>query len=89
MKTLLAILIVIFLALQFQLWFADDGFFHGFHLRKKIAEQQKKNGLIEESNNYIIKEIDSLKEGGAAIENKARNDLGMVRKGEVFYQVVK
>ncbi|MDR1057333.1 MAG: septum formation initiator family protein [Coxiellaceae bacterium] len=89
MKVLLGILIVVVIALQYRLWFADDGIIHAWRLNKAIYAQQAKNEDIVKRNTVLIEEIKSLKEGGDAIENCARNDLGMVKKGEIFYQVVK
>ena len=89
MKALLIILAIVIAALQYRLWFADDGIIHAFHLQSDIHDQQAKNEDITKHNASLIEEIKSLKKGGGAIENRARNDLGMVKKGEVFYQVVK
>jgi cell division protein FtsB len=89
MKALLIILAIVIAALQYRLWFADDGIIHAFRLRSEIRAQQAKNEDIAKHNASLIEEINSLKKGGSAIENRARNDLGMVKKGEVFYQVVK
>jgi len=54
-----------------------------------ISSLQAKNDEIVRRNVYLTNEITALKKGGAAIENRARNDLGMVKKGEIFYQVVR
>lgn len=89
MKILLFVLAIIFLALQYRLWFADDGLTQLFYLKKEIKAQQEKNKDIERHNASLTSEIDSLRKGGDAIENRARGDLGMVKQGEVFYQVVK
>jgi cell division protein FtsB len=89
MKTILAILAVSLVVLQYRLWFADDGILKVFRLKHTISELQAKNDDIAKHNVYLANEISTLKKGGAAIENRARSDLGMVKKGEVFYQVVK
>ena len=89
MKIILAILIAVVLALQYHLWFGDTGIVHAFRLQKEINKQQVKNEEITKQNTGLISEINSLKKGGDAIESRARSDLGMVKKGEVFYQVVR
>lgn len=90
MKKLFFVLFVIVVVfLQLYLWFTDDGLFKTFRLKKEIHLQQAKNRNMAKHNDNLVKEINSLKKGGEAIENRARNDLGMVKKGEVFYQVVK
>lgn len=89
MRILLIILGIIVLALQYRLWFADDGLTQFFSLKKEIKTLEEKNKKIEERNTSLSREIASLKKGGDAIESRARNDLGMVKEGEVYYQVVK
>ena len=89
MKTILVILSIVFAILQYRLWFADDGLLRVFRLKHTISSLQAKNDDITKRNVHLGKEIAALKKGGAAIENRARSDLGMVKKGEVFYQVVR
>lgn len=89
MKILLMILVVILVILQYRLWFASDGLMHVFHLQNEIKQQQAKNDDLVKGNEFLLDEINSLKQGGVEIESRARNDLGMVKKGEVFYQIVK
>jgi cell division protein FtsB len=88
-KALLVALVIVVAFMQYRLWFADGGFVDIFRLKKEIRALQAKNDEISKHNATLISEIDSLKKGGSAIENRARGDLGMVKKGEVFYQVVK
>lgn len=87
-KLVITILVTIVVVLQYRLLFASDGLIHAFRLQSMISEQQGKNGDIVKHNDSLVREIDSLKKGGVAIESRARADLGMVKKGEVFYQVV-
>lgn len=87
-KLVVVILATIIVVLQYRLLFASDGLVHAFRLQSMIDEQQAKNDGIVKRNDSLAREIESLKKGGVAIENRARTDLGMVKKGEVFYQVV-
>lgn len=89
MKPLIIALIVLFAVLQYRLWFASDGFNEVFHLKHAIAEQATKNQELQQRNLSLLNEITSLKKGGSAIENRARNELGMIKKDEVFYQITK
>ena len=89
MKIIVIILSIVLAILQYRFWFADDGLLKVFHFKRVIGEVQVKNDNLAEHNIYLASEITALKKGGAAIENRARNDLGMVKKGEIFYQVVK
>jgi Septum formation initiator len=88
-KTVLIISLFALIVLQYRLWFADDGLLKAFHLKRIVGDLQAKNASIAKQNVYLAGEINVLKKGGTAIENRARSDLGMVKKGEVFYQVVK
>ncbi|CAL7963279.1 Cell division protein FtsB [Gammaproteobacteria bacterium] len=89
MKTILVILSVVLAVLQYRLWFADDGLLNVFHSKHAISNLRAKNDEIARHNVSLTNEITALKKGGAAIENRARSDLGMVKKGEIFYQVVR
>lgn len=89
MRFLVIFLVVVIAALQYRLWFADNGIVHVFSLKKDINSLNAKNEDLRKNNESLITEIESLKQGGMAIENLARSDLGMIKKDEVFYQVVK
>ena len=88
MKWLAAILGAFFILLQYQLWFVPGGIVSVWHLKKSVAQQQQKNQLLQTKNKVLAADIKDLKNGNQAIEEKARSELGMVKKGEVFYQVV-
>ena len=89
MKLILIILMVVCFILQYRLWFADAGLLQVMHLKQMIKKTHAEKDEIIKYNDYLTKEISALKKGGAAIENKARSELGMVKKGEIFYQIVK
>ena len=89
MKPLFVVLIVFLLVLQYQLWFGRDGLVSAWRMRHAVAEQKAQNDEFDKHTSELISEVGSLKKGGNAIENRARNDLGMVKRGETFYQVVK
>jgi len=88
MRVAFFIFVVVIAILQYRFWFADDGIVYAWRLKKAMHGQQVKNDELAKHNASLGEEIKSLKKGGEAIENRARNDLGMVKKGEVFYQVV-
>lgn len=89
MRSIVGILIVLFIVLQYQLWLATGGIMSVYHLNKNINQQILKNKAFANRNAMLAADIDDLKNGNKAIEEHARNDLGMIKKGEVFYQVVK
>ncbi|MCX7125228.1 MAG: cell division protein FtsB [Gammaproteobacteria bacterium] len=89
MKLILGALVILLILLQYELWFSDGGVKTVFQMQKDISAQAKKNDQLDKRNQILIAEIKDLQSGNAAIEARARNDLGMVKQGEVFYQVVK
>lgn len=57
-------------------------------MRHEVAQQQSKEDVLEQRNAILAADITSLKKGKGAIEARARTELGMIKRGEVFYQVV-
>lgn len=88
MKYLVTLLILFFLGLQFKLWLSDDGYRETQRLREAVAEQEAKNRELKQRNRALEAEVKDLKEGLAAIEERARSELGMVKQGETFYQII-
>lgn len=87
-RLLLLVLVVGVAALQFRLWLGDGGIRDVWHLEAAIAEQQAENAKLARRNGELAAEVEDLKDGNAAIEERARYDLGMIRKGEEFYLIV-
>jgi cell division protein FtsB len=81
-------LLTALLALQYRLWVSTDGMRDVWRLQKAIALQSEENDRLKERNSTLAAEVRDLKEGHAAIEERARTDLGMVGSNETFYQVV-
>jgi cell division protein FtsB len=73
--------------LQYRLWLADDGFRAVWSLDRSVAEQGAENEALAERNERLAAEVRDLKQGLDAVEEIARNDLGMIVEGETFYQV--
>jgi cell division protein FtsB len=88
MKAILAVLTILFVLLQFKLWFGDGSIKDGWRLQDAIVAQSAENSQLKERNQALIAEVDDLKQGLEAIEERARSELGMIKKGETFYQVV-
>lgn len=88
MKKIIAILIVLLLMLQYKIWLGDGGIPKILALQEEIdLVQQQVNGL-QERNQALEAEVQDLKKGLHAIEERARSDLGMIGKDEVYYQVI-
>jgi cell division protein FtsB len=88
MRILAAVLVVAILALQYRFWLGDGGMREVWRLRDEVAAQQAENEKLQERNRTLMAEVQDLKQGKTAIEERARTDLGMVGNNETFYQVV-
>lgn len=89
MKFILGALIGLLVLLQYEFWFSDGGMKTVWQLKKDIAHQQAVNDALSKQNNALSVDISRLKYGKNAVESRARNELGMTKKGEVFFQIVK
>ena len=88
MKWLAAALAFALILLQYRIWISDDGLRGVQRLQHVVAAQQKLNASLAERNSRLAAEVQDLKSGTAAIEERARSDLGMIGPNETFYQVV-
>ncbi len=87
-KPLIVILTMLFVGLQYKLWFEQGGISEVWRLKHEISIHLADNAQLMQRNTALMAEIEDLKSGQIAIEEHARNDLGMVKPGEVFYQVI-
>jgi cell division protein FtsB len=88
MRVFAAALLVVLLGLQYRLWLSDDGLRSVLNLRRSVAAQRAENAGLEQRNSQLAAEVKDLKTGTVAIQERARNDLGMVGPDETFYQVI-
>jgi cell division protein FtsB len=88
MKLLVATLVMMLLLLQYRLWIGEGSLPEVWQLEKKLAEQQAENKTLKARNDALEAEVQDLKQGLNAIEERARNDLGMIKENETFYQVI-
>lgn len=84
-----AVLLVLLLVLQGQLWFGRGSVPNVARLNDELAAQKRSNSRAEEANARMEAEIRDLKEGLEMVEEKARSELGMVKPNEIFVQVSK
>lgn len=87
-RWLVVILALAGLAMQFQLWFAEDGYRKTRDLREAVAVQRRQNQELRTRNEALDAEVTNLKQGSEAAEERARTDLGLIGPAETFYQVV-
>ncbi len=88
LKWILSLLIVLLFSLQFKLWVGDGGIPEILHLQKEVEKQQQLKQKLEERNASLAAEVKDLKQGYDAIEERARSEMGMIKKGESFYQII-
>ena len=88
MKALALILAGLALALQYPLWIGKGSWMRVRELDRQLAEQRDNNTRLKARNDVLDAEVRDLKEGSDALEERARLELGMIKRDEVFYQVV-
>lgn len=88
MRGLVVALAVLLLLLQYSMWFGRGGMRDVAGLKDQIAAQESENARLDARNNALLAEVMDLKQGMDAIEEIARSEMGMVRQGEVFFQVL-
>jgi len=88
MKWLLTALAVALLLLQYRIVVSNDGIREVMRLQSAVAAQQAENARLSERNRQLAAEVHDLKQGYAALEERARTELGMIAGNESFYQVV-
>ena len=74
--------------LQYRLWFGVGGTEQVEELRARVDAQARQNEGLQQRNAALAAEVADLKSGEAAIEERARGELGMIKPGETFYRVV-
>lgn len=88
MPWLVSFLIFLLVVLQYKLWLDDGSYTEVWRLGQAVEAQKLENNTLRERNAALEAEVEDLKKGTDAIEERARNELGMVGKGEIFYQIV-
>ena len=88
MRVLIATLVILLLLLQYRLWFGDSSLIKVWQMEERIEAQRTENRALEERNRDLEAEVRDLKKGVAAIEERAREELGMIKEGETFFQAI-
>ena len=88
MRWVTLVLLALILLLQYPLWFGKGGWFKVWDIGRQVDEQKKVNQQAQQRNAVLDAEVRDLKQGTDAIEDHARSELGMIKPGEVFFQVV-
>jgi cell division protein FtsB len=89
MKWLALALLALLVLSQYRLWFADEGSLAElYRLQREIERQEAQNASLAARNAQLEQEVLELQQGLETVEERARQDLGMIREGETYYQVV-
>jgi len=89
LNILAAVLFAVLFFLQYRLWFESDGIRDMRQLKKTLAKQSEENEKLKKLNEDLLFQVQRLQNGKDAAESRARNELGMIKKDETFYQIVK
>lgn len=88
MKKGILFAIILLAVLQFVLWGGQGGLLDFLGLQNTVQVQIQDNRALLERNATLVGDVIDLKEGSDAVEERARNEMGMVKPGETFYQVI-
>jgi cell division protein FtsB len=89
MKILMVVLLILLAWLQFTFWFGQGSVSSLIRLKRQVAEQKVIDEQLTQRNQVLMAEVEDLKSGHDAVEEHARDDLGMIKQNEKFYQIVK
>ena len=88
MRAVTLILIVVLVLLQFKLWLGEGGYTEVKRLATRVEAQRQKNDELLQRNAELHAEVEDLRDRLDAVEERARNELGLIKPDEKFYQVV-
>lgn len=88
MKVVASFLFILLILLQLQLWFGSHGVFQLWSLRNNIEREEHNNAELIARNERLHAEVEELKNGKEALEERARSQLGLIKEGETFYRVI-
>ncbi|GGI53207.1 cell division protein FtsB [Oxalicibacterium solurbis] len=88
MRLIIICLAALVVLIQFPLWLGKGGWLRVWDLDQQVVAAQKKNDELKARNAKLNSEVQDLKQGTGAVEERARYELGMVKENEVFVQVI-
>ena len=88
LKLVIGLLLAAFVALQYRLWVGEGSLAEVAGLKRQLSEQQVELDKLKARNELLRDEIAALKKGLEAVEARARGELGMIKEGETFYQII-
>ena len=88
MKIIAFVLLSLLIWLQYKIWLQDGGIPEVVQLQQEVEEVKTEVQQLQERNSSLDAEVKDLKKGLDAIEERARSEMGMIKQGEVYYQVI-
>jgi cell division protein FtsB len=88
MRLLAIVLGALVLLIQYPLWLGKGGVLRVWETERQIEVQREANAKLQLRNAALDAEVRDLKQGLEAVEERARSELGMIRKDEIFFQVL-
>ena len=88
MRILGAILVALIVLIQYPLWLGKGGWLRAWDMDRQVETQEAKNRQLEIRNAALAAEVKDLQQGTEAIEERARQEMGMLRPDEIFFQFV-
>ncbi|ELR65374.1 Cell division protein DivIC (FtsB) [Photobacterium marinum] len=88
MRLLTLALLVVLSWLQYDFWLGKNGMMDYMAVKENVAIQQQANAELLQRNQQMYAEIHDLHRGQEAVEERARNELGMIKPGETFFRIV-
>jgi len=87
-KIIAFVLLSLLLWLQYKIWLQDGGVPEVIQLQQEVAAVKSEVQELQDRNLFLDAEVKDLKKGLDAIEERARSEMGMIKEGEVYYQVI-
>ena len=88
MRPITFILLALILLLQYPLWLGKGGWLKVWEMERQVEAQKKINQQTQARNSALDAEVRDLKQGTEAIEERARSELGMAKRDEIFFQMI-
>lgn len=88
MRLIALVLATLLLLIQYPLWLGKGGWLRVWDLDKQVEQAQVKNDALKQRNSKLDSEVQDLKTGTGAVEERARFELGMIKKDEIFVQIL-
>jgi cell division protein FtsB len=88
MRIIIGILLLLLILLQYRLWVGPGSLAEVNNLKQEMSQLREELVGLRERNRALQAEVDDLRSGQSAIEERARSELGMIKGGEIFYQVI-